>query len=166
MNKICGLAVARGDWDYLDEVGNWHYEKMGRLSNYFQSYDDLILRSDQIDDRWKLQEYYKSIGYKPTDPTSALNQLKQRNFLSLNDNFHLLENKPPFQIVIKAKLNKLFIKTFEGKGEALDKRIARVLASADICEQIFLEYDMSDLKIRIDENEKGDFYRIEKRIVK
>jgi len=46
---------------------------MGKLSKYFQSYDNLILRSDQIDDRSNLQEYYKSIGYKTTDPTSTLN---------------------------------------------------------------------------------------------
>ncbi len=162
LNKICGLAVSRGDWDFLDEDGNWSYEKIDKQSKYLQTYDDLVLRTDQIEARSKLQEYYKSIGYKPTDPTSALNQLKQRNFLVFGDNYGLLENNPPFLIVIKAKLNEIFNKTFEGKGEASNKDKARLLASADICEQIFLEYDMSNLKIPIEEIEKGEVYRFKK----
>ena len=91
LNKICGLAVTRGDWDYLDDGGNWQYENRGKHSKYSQSYDGLILRTVQIEAKSKLQEYYKSIGYKPMDPTSALNQLKQRNFLDISDNYSLLE---------------------------------------------------------------------------
>jgi len=161
--KIFGLAVSRYDWDYLDEGGNWHFEKIRKSNKYFQSYDNSNLNPDQIEARSKLQKYYKRIGYKPTDPTSALNQLKQRNFLDIGDNFGLLENKPPFLVVIKAKLNEIYIKSFVGKGEDSNKYIARVLASADICEQIFLEYDTNDLKIPIDDIEKGEVYRLKKR---
>ncbi len=166
LNKICGLAVTQGDWDYYDENGIWHYEKTSKNSKYLQSYDGLILRPDQINAKNNFQDYYRSIGYKPTDPTSALNQLKQQNFLDIKDNYDSLENKQSFLIVIKAKLKKIFLKDLEGKGEAPNKDKARMLASADICEQIFLEYDMSNLKIPIDEIEKGDVYRITKMIVK
>ncbi len=166
LNKICGLAVTQGDWDYYDENGIWHYEKTSKNSKYLRSYDGLILKPDQINAKNNFQDYYRSIGYKPTDPTSALNQLKQQNFLDIKDNYDSLENKQPFLIVIKAKLKKNFLKDLEGKGEAPNKDKARMLASADICEQIFLEYDMSNLKIPIDEIEKGEVYRITKMIVK
>lgn len=78
----------------------------------------------------------------------------------MTDNFSSLENKPPFQIVINARLNKKYNKTFIGKGEASNKNMARILASADICEQIFLEYDMSIFNIPIKKIEKGEFYHI------
>jgi len=160
IGKICGLAVSSNNWDYLDEGGIWHFEKISKFNKYYQAYDNLMLNPEQIDAKSKLQEYYKKIGYKPTDPTSALIQLKQRNFLSLSDNFHSHENKPPFEIVIKASFNEIFIKSFEGKGEAYNKTIARALASADICEQIFLEYEMSDLKIPPNDIEKGEVFRL------
>ena len=78
----------------------------------------------------------------------------------MTDNFSSLENKPPFQIVINARLNKKYNKPFIGKGEASNKNMARILASADICEQIFLEYDMSIFNIPIKKIEKGEFYHI------
>ena len=78
----------------------------------------------------------------------------------MTDNFSSLENKPPFQIVINARLNKKYNKHFIGKGEASNKNMARILASADICEQIFLEYDMSIFNIPIKKIEKGEFYHI------
>ena len=160
LNKIYGLAMSRGDWDYLDENENWHYERMDKNVEFFRTYDNLDLNLNQMEAKCKLQEYYKSIGYKPTDPTSALNQLKQISFLSMTDNYDSLENKPPFQIVINARLIKKYNKPLDGKGEASNKNLARVLASADICEQIFLEYDMSIFNIPIEKIEKGEYYHI------
>ena len=157
--KIYGLAVSRKDWDYLDENGKWHYEK---FNDYYQTYDNIILSSDQVDARNKFQEYYKKIGYKPKDPTSALNELEQQTFLDLSDNFDELKKKPPFLIEIKAKLNEIYFEEYKGKGEALNKRRAKALASANICEQIFLEYDMTNLHIPINQIEKGEVFRLKR----
>lgn len=157
IGKICGLAVSKDDWDYLDENGRWHYEK---VNEYFQSYDNLILDPDQLDIKSRFQEYYINLGYKPKDPTSALNELEQQNFLELNDNSEKLDNNPPFIIEIRALLNDIQAKEYIGKGEALNKRKAKALASANICEQVFLEYDMTNLSIPIKLIEKGEVFRI------
>ena len=118
------------------------------------------LNPNQLDAKRKFQDFYKKIGYKPKDPTSALNELAKHNFLTISDNSNLLENNLPFLVKIKVILNDSISKEYKGKREASIKSKAKALACANICEQFFLEYDKSSLKVSIEKIDKGNIFRL------
>lgn len=158
---ICGLAVSPQSWDYLNEIGEWEFEIDEKDENYLQLYTNLELEQKETKIKNKYQKTYKDLGYKPKDPISALNELIQAEILAGDLSKHPKGNHPPFLVKLKFKLLKIFPeKIILGAGENLNFTIAKGLAAINICEKIYLSYNLKSWDIPVDKIDRSDVYRI------
>ncbi len=153
---ICGLAVSPQSWDYLNEQGEWDYETSEEDKLYLQLYTNLQLTQEQIEIKKQYQDFYQKKGYKPKDPLSALNEMSQAIFLEGDLSKQPQSNKPPFLIHLEVSLlDKVPGKIIQGSGIDRNSKIAKALAAANICEQIFLPYSLKSVYIKINKIDRS-----------
>ncbi|MHA1490441.1 MAG: hypothetical protein ACTSRI_12400 [Promethearchaeota archaeon] len=145
-NKIIGLTVTPKTWDLITEdMGFWNIELNENDDLFYELFTDLTDPSEIVL-RDKLQELYKNIGYYPTNPINALNELRDKIILSTIEYIKPTSVNPPFTYEIKVKVLKdLPEKEYNAKHTDYEKKtLVKALTAAKICDQIYLPYHMKE----------------------
>lgn len=150
---VIGMAVTKEGWDLVShESPYWNLDIKEEDRPYYELFDDLD-NPDEIKKRNKCQEIYKNLGLVPNNPINALKELEDKCIIKI-DYKESEDNKPPFECEVWIKiLRDLPGESYYGKAMGLKKKEAKVIAYADICNQLFLPYHMKDQHIPINEQQ-------------
>lgn len=145
-NKVIGLAVTPKTWDVITEnMGFWDIELSENDKQYYELFIDLT-DPLEIEKRNELQEIYKNIGYYPTNPINALNELKDKLILSTIKYIEPTNLNKPFMYEIYVGVRKdLPEEEYYAKhSDNKIKRLVKALTAAKVCNQIYLPYHMKE----------------------
>ena len=146
IKSIAGLAAKSDGWDYTtDEISCWKYEIKEEEMKYYKFFTD-ISDPDEIKIRDNFQVIYKEIGIGLNNPINTLDELQKKGLIvhvkykevpTFNSNFC-------FEIWVNTQENFPINEFYAKSNEATKKRLAKSLAAAKICNQMYIPYHLKD----------------------
>jgi hypothetical protein len=151
IKSIAGLAAKSDGWDYTsDKMRCWIYEINENEIRYYKFYSN-ISDPEELKIRDKFQMRYKEIGMGLNNPINTLEELRINKLIALIEYKEIQTRNSSFCFEIRVNTDGKFpINEFYAmSNESTKKRLAKALAAAKICDQMYIPYHLKDWYITL-----------------
>ena len=158
LKSIAGIAAKSDGWDYTtEEMSFWKFDIKEEEMKYYKFFID-ISDAEEMKTRDDYQIRYKETGIGINNPINSLEELR-KNRLILTVNYKevpTINSNFCFEVWVNTQVNFPINKFYAIGNESTTKRLAKALAAAKICDQMYIPYHMKDWHIVIEPHGKND----------